>query len=138
MKVAQYFNLASDDYFLQCYGVTYDENTKNYMLVLELAEKDLRQYLQKRFGQLTWKKKLQILSTVMHTLYLMHHVGFIHTDLHPGNILQCYNFFKISDFGLSQKRANSVRQINQTICGVMPYIAPEVYMGKTYTEAADI
>ncbi|CAB4415727.1 unnamed protein product [Rhizophagus irregularis] len=41
---------------------------------------------------------------------------------------------RISDMGLSGKVGN----IDNEVCGVMPYIAPEVLRGDPYTQAADI
>jgi serine/threonine protein kinase len=66
----------------------------------------------------------------------------VHHDFHTGNILfnissmeEYGNRIYISDMGLCRK----VDDINQNnIYGVMPYVAPEVLRGCTYTQAADI
>jgi serine/threonine protein kinase len=60
----------------------------------------------------------------------------VHHNFHTGNILiQNQNMCFISDIGLYGKFDNT----NQTqIYGVMPYVAPEVLKGKSYTQAADI
>lgn len=82
--------------------------------------------------------------------------------MHSGNILLCFSQLpiidisddelnnlglhfddglpetKITDFGLSQF-INNPSTLNPTnVCGVLPYIAPEIISGKPYTKANDI
>src|SRR6185437_8050809 len=61
----------------------------------------------------------------------------VHCDFHSGNIVvkSEYNCH-ITDLGLS-KPVNEVETEN-TIYGLMPYMAPEVLKGEKYTPAADI
>ncbi|GBC37455.2 kinase-like domain-containing protein [Rhizophagus irregularis DAOM 181602=DAOM 197198] len=64
-------------------------------------------------------------------------------DLHSGNILQFYYDgivdTKITDLGLAQQLGGNSNSPNSiTVCGVLPYIAPEVLCGKAYTFASDI
>ncbi|EXX75458.1 kinase-like domain-containing protein [Rhizophagus irregularis DAOM 181602=DAOM 197198] len=61
-------------------------------------------------------------------------LGYLHKDLHSGNskVNNCY----ISDFGLS--RPSNEQISNNKICGVLPYIAPEVLNGEPYTLSSDI
>jgi len=109
------------------------------MLVLEYARGgDMRNYLRRSFIQLTWQGKLNALRTISGNLSLIHEAGFIHTDLHPRNILVCDDF-KIGDFGLARLFAHcSSPSDAPRIYGVMPYIAPEILQEKPYTPAADI
>ncbi|CAB4474807.1 unnamed protein product [Rhizophagus irregularis] len=91
--------------------------------------------------------------------------GCIHKDLHSGNILigfndPTFNFgeslnsklsslglnlnddefpdTKITDFGLSQFINNSKTSDSTNVCGILPYVAPEILEGEPYTEASDI
>ncbi|CAI2179049.1 12420_t:CDS:2 [Funneliformis geosporum] len=57
-------------------------------------------------------------------------------DFHSGNILQDGITSYISDFGLTGP-ADKQKSDNR-IYGVLPYIAPEVLNGETYTFASDI
>ncbi|EXX54562.1 Cdc15p [Rhizophagus irregularis DAOM 197198w] len=68
-------------------------------------------------------------------LETLHGLGYCHKDFHSGNILQA-DTICISDFGLSGP-ANEQKS-NGKVYGVMPYIAPEVLYGGTYTLSSDI
>ncbi|CAB4443616.1 unnamed protein product [Rhizophagus irregularis] len=78
-------NQSFDD-SLKFYGMTKDPETKEFMMILEFAEK--------------------------------------------GN-LRCF----LSNFGLSRP---SNEQVSNKVCGVLPYIAPEVLNGEPYTLSSDI
>ncbi|CAB4484451.1 unnamed protein product [Rhizophagus irregularis] len=62
---------------------------------------------------------------------------YFHKDFHSGNILQegGYQTY-ISDFGLSGP--SNKQKSDDKICGVLPYIAPEVLNGEPYTLSSDI
>ena len=107
------------------------------MLVFQYAEKgDLRQYLRDHFTELTWKRRLIMLSSLAKNLSAIHNAGFTHYDLHPGNVLIMSAIQTvISDFGLARYINDS---LDSTVYGVMPYVAPEILQQKSYTQAADI
>src|SRR6266498_3023191 len=58
-------------------------------------------------------------------------------DLHTGNILRDGSWTMISDLGLCWHNI-SVVEGDKKICGVLPYVAPEVLRGYPYTRAADV
>ncbi|RIA85659.1 kinase-like domain-containing protein [Glomus cerebriforme] len=72
----------------------------------------------------------------------MHRKQKIHCDIHTGNVLflsnsidEFGNCITISDMGL----CGEVENIDETkIYGVMPYVAPEILRGNSYTQSADI
>ena len=67
----------------------------------------------------------------------MHKLEYFHKDFHSGNILRTKNNYSyISDFGLSGP-SNEQKSDNK-ICGVLPYMAPEVLNGEPYTFSSDI
>ena len=104
-------------------------------MVLEYATYgNLREYLKINFPTLKWYKKLEILHNVIDNLECIHSKNYIHKDLHSGNVLHFDHYVKITDFGLSQ----SINDSNSNVCGVLPYIAPEVLNGKPYTFKSDI
>ncbi|RIB29908.1 kinase-like domain-containing protein [Gigaspora rosea] len=98
----------------------------------------LYKYLRENFNKLTWQAKLKILSDCSLDLLRIHDdAKYIHADFHSGNILQGKQSSYISDLGLSRKTDESV--LEGEIYGVMPYVAPEVLLGKQqFTQAADI
>ncbi|CAG8786418.1 21612_t:CDS:2, partial [Gigaspora rosea] len=69
------------------YGITKHPYTGNYMLLLEKAECDLREYLQNNDNRLTWKKRYRLLNEISQALDIIHTNGMVHRDFHPGNIL---------------------------------------------------
>src|SRR5688572_1024632 len=125
---------------LDLYGITKDPETSEYMIVLEYAmDGNLRSYFKKNFLNLKWKEKFNILYWMILNLNKIHGSKFVHKDLHSGNILCKGISLHISDFGLSQSIYNSSTSTSTNICGVLPYIAPEVLgNNKPYTFASDI
>src|SRR5437763_9601555 len=63
---------------------------------------------------------------------------YVHKDLHSGNILRFASNTKITDLGLAQSINNSKSSNCSSVCGVLPYIAPEVLDGRPYTFASDV
>ncbi|CAB5303937.1 unnamed protein product [Rhizophagus irregularis] len=98
-----------------------------------------------------WKQKLHMLYKIISGLKEIHRQNLIHCDLHDGNILnhkdekdeedeetEDYKNEKvyISDLGLCQPVKSFLKRYD--IYGVIPFMAPEVLRGKSYTPASDI
>ena len=97
----------------------------------------LTDYITKKFKYLKWKDKLRILHSIIAGLDIIHQEKFVHCDFHSGNILHSSNLpqkMMIADLGLSA----SADQGQSNIVGVLPYIAPEVLNGRSYTQKSDI
>jgi len=104
------------------------------MLVMNRMNINLRNYLQQNHNKLTWKERIKIIYDIIYSLYMIHYENAIHRDLHSGNILFFRQGFSISDLGFcgpADKPLNS-------IYGNLPYIAPEVIIGKGTTFKSDI
>jgi len=121
---------------LQCYGLTKDPLHGNYMLVMNVMNTDLKNYLQQNYNKLTWKERIQMTYYIINALHRIHRENAIHRDLHSGNILysQRYNTWCISDLGF----CGPADKLSNSIYGNLPYIAPEVIVGKATTYASDI
>ncbi|GBB97034.1 hypothetical protein RclHR1_00290032 [Rhizophagus clarus] len=128
---------------LKVYGITQDPNTKDYIIVLQYAEgRNFEYWLFNNYKYFNWTNKLKILNNIISGLKEIHQKQMVHRDFHVGNILfdEIFVIYSnvnlyISDMGLSRE----VDNIDKTsIYGVMPYVAPEVLRGKSYTQAADI
>ncbi|POG63436.1 kinase-like domain-containing protein [Rhizophagus irregularis DAOM 181602=DAOM 197198] len=120
---------------VRCFGLTQDPSNGDYMLVMNKLDIDLRKYLQQNHNQLTWKKRIQIITDITLALRRIHEENAIHRDLHSGNIL--YNLgsaFRISDLGFCGPADKPLK----SIYGNLPYIAPEVIIGKEQTFKSDI
>ena len=107
------------------------------MIVVEYIKDDsMSQYLKSNYNELNLKNKLNLFRNIAQGLKDIHNKGFVHKDLHSGNILS-YNEYNcyITDLGLCKPVDD---QDEKKIHGVLPYVAPEVLRGKTYTKSADI
>ena len=104
------------------------------MLVMNRMNISLRKYLQQ--NQTTWSERIQIILYIISTLEKIHYEKVIHRDLHSGNILylQYNNEFKISDLGF----CGPADKPPEKMYGNLPYIAPEILVGKEYTFKSDI
>ncbi|GBC21965.2 kinase-like domain-containing protein [Rhizophagus irregularis DAOM 181602=DAOM 197198] len=70
---------------VNCYGITQDPNTKNYMMVLYYCENgNLRNYNFNSYNHM----KLYDLSKIADGLLDIHNAGKVHKDFHSGNILE--------------------------------------------------
>src|SRR5436309_3930622 len=123
---------------LDIYGISQDPNTEEYILVMRYAnDGSLTDYITKEFKNLKWKHKIEILYNIISGLNIIHQEKLVHHDFHSGNILHSSNLpqrMMIADLGLSAP----ADQGPSSIVGVLPYIAPEVLNGKTYTQKSDI
>ncbi|GBB96918.1 hypothetical protein RclHR1_02870016 [Rhizophagus clarus] len=119
---------------VRCYGLTQNPSNGNYMLVMMKMDIDLRNYLQQ--NKLTWKERINIAFQIIKKLHKIHYEKAIHRDLHSGNILfsQFNDYWYISDLGFCGPADKS----SKSIYGNLPYIAPEIIVGKEYTFASDI
>jgi len=82
--------------------------------------------------------KLEYLRTITMCLHTVCESGFVHCDLHGGNIVLREHTGTIQalicDLGLSR----SVHSCESTIRGVLPFIAPEVFHTSKFTQKSDI
>jgi serine/threonine protein kinase len=123
-------------YIAECYGITQDPNTNNYMMVLNYCKDgNLRNYyLNKEVYGLTILNLLRIANGILD----IHNADKVHKDFHSGNILYDVGIY-ISDLGMCQPVNNEEKSVKREgIYGVLPYMAPEVLRGCQYTKAADI
>jgi len=100
---------------------------------------DLRQLLIKNPAELTWSERIEQLSTLMRDLQTIHKAGFIHKDFHSGNVLWTRDNYLnyelcISGLGLS----GPANDKDDKVTGVVPYMAPEILLGKPKSTASDI
>ena len=106
-------------------------------MIIQFADQgNLRRVLSRNFNNKLWKDKIELLSDL--TIYLknLHKLGYFHKDFHSGNILQNQDTSYVSDFGLSGP--SNKQKSDDKICGVLPYIAPEILNKDPYTLSSDI
>ncbi|CAG8497937.1 10393_t:CDS:2 [Paraglomus occultum] len=118
---------------IHCYGISRCPFTNEFIVVTSYAEDgDLRRYISENFDNFTLQKKIITLRDIASGLVAIHKAGLLHKDLHTGNILLSGTWTMISDLGLCWNNTEPV------VKGVLPYVAPEVLRGKSYTRAADV
>jgi hypothetical protein len=62
IKLISYIQVNKYDNIIDCYGITQDPVTKEYMLIIKYAKDgNLHDYLQKEFVNITWNNKIFIL-----------------------------------------------------------------------------
>ena len=103
--------------------------------------KEIWHILSSNSNNILWNNKIVLLQCLAVDLKNLHELGYFHKDFHDGNILQIKLDSKdytpyVSDFGLSGP--SNEQKSDDKICGVLPYIAPEVLNGKPYTLSSDI
>ena len=105
-------------------------------MIIEFADQgNLRHVLSSNFNNILWKDKIELLQDLTIDLINLHKLGYFHKDFHSGNILKSHSFY-VSDFGLSGP--SNEQKSKDKICGVLPYIAPEVLNREPYTLSSDI
>ncbi|RHZ64177.1 hypothetical protein Glove_326g62 [Diversispora epigaea] len=86
-ELSKFHGISSNDFIIQCYGITKDPNTNSNILVMEFAEDG--------------SERLHYIATEIEQI---HNNNLIHRDLHSGNILTGVNgilgSIRIADLGL--------------------------------------
>jgi len=91
-------------------------------------------------GHFSEHEARRVLTQIARGIEYLHSRGICHRDLKPENILctdepEDYRVV-ISDFGLSKVFGRG--ELMSTSCGTAHYAAPEIFMGRPYTEACDM
>ncbi|XP_059984548.1 serine/threonine-protein kinase MARK2-like [Lagenorhynchus albirostris] len=114
-------------------GVIDTEET--LFLVMEyLSGGDMFSYLVNH-GRMTEAEARGPFQQLVSALQHCHERGIVHRDLKPPNILFDSNMnLKLTDFGFSNKFDDTAKL--DTICGTLPYAAPELLLGQSYSGPA--
>lgn len=124
-------------YVLPILDVGYDPVTKEYALVMPLADRSLQDEVVNR-GQLEEAQAVSVLYDVVRGLSEISSQDIVHRDLKPSNILLHEGRWKLSDFSIS--RLASALTADETLKQWLsfPYAAPEQWEGKSASTATDI
>ncbi|RHZ79850.1 hypothetical protein Glove_140g77 [Diversispora epigaea] len=107
--IKRYRKLEINDSILKFYGITKQENTNNYMIILEYVnEGSLRQYLKTNFQKLDWNAKLNLAKQIANVLMFLHSNDIIHGKFNSENILIHNGIIKLNVFGLTKIISDSL------------------------------
>ena len=117
-----------------------EETSEPDYIVMELIEGiTLKQYMQKRGGQLSWKESLHFITQIMKGLSHAHSRGIIHRDIKPHNIMVLRDgSVKVADFGIARLMSNAQSTMTQEALGSVHYISPEQARGSRIDARSDI
>ncbi|RHZ44142.1 hypothetical protein Glove_756g21 [Diversispora epigaea] len=146
--IAEFLKVAINefDFFAKYYGISQNPSTQNYIIVSDLFDGDLHNFLTKKFWDLRWQSKIEILASIAWGLEGIHAKNLVHCGLHSGNILINDNFDPYNsdigiDLGLCKLQNDLILDFNNKInkiYGSIPYIPPEVLRGDEFTREGNI
>ncbi len=107
-------------------------------IAMELVDgTNLENYL-KSEGPLSPEQVIPMAVAVARALATAHEHGLVHHDVKPANVLLGHDqSIKVTDFGISELISAATRS-DDVICGTPGYIAPECFLGDSYTPRADL
>ncbi|UZO10542.1 uncharacterized protein OCT59_002123 [Rhizophagus irregularis] len=107
-------------------GISLDENTKEYLLIMQYADGgNLRKYLKNHFLKLTWNDKLKFAYQITEGIKYLHDEDVLHQNLHSKNILIHRKEIKII---LDIAKSTESDYLNEMI----PYIDPKILDDRSY------
>ncbi|MDH5606339.1 MAG: serine/threonine-protein kinase, partial [Anaerolineae bacterium] len=109
-------------------------------IVMEYVEGgDLRAFLKSHPGGLAQERVLRIAIEIADALTRTHHLGVIHRDIKPGNILlDLEGKPRLTDFGIAFQADKERLTKEGVIVGTVSYLSPEAIQGYSLDERADI
>jgi len=131
----------------------FEEDGKSYLIEELIDGIDLGRFLDEKFDPLDPHLGAHILHHLARAVAASHHVGVIHRDLKPGNILvsndPAATIVKVTDFGIAKMAEEEISDAivggedsitaSKTAMGALPYMAPEmIENSKNATTAVDI
>ncbi|EXX51993.1 kinase-like domain-containing protein [Rhizophagus irregularis DAOM 181602=DAOM 197198] len=144
-EIIPHVELILPNQYIGYYGISQDPDTKDYIIVLTYAGK-LQNYFKRKAPynrkqpfDLKLRRRIIALLDIVNGLKKIHEKEILHRNLHVGNILVFKKIAYITDMGLC--KPTNYKEFNITdnsVYGVLPYVAPEILRGQPYTKESDI
>ena len=134
-------SLARHPNVVQYLTTCYDPSTRLPVLLMELCNGSLTDFLERSPGPLSYHIQLNICHDIALALVYLHSNGLIHRDLTGNNVLMVAGpRAKITDFGMSKLATVNPRMTALTLCpGNLLYMSPEALdEAHSYTAKLDI
>ncbi|RHZ70764.1 hypothetical protein Glove_267g31 [Diversispora epigaea] len=125
-EIKRYRKLEIHDNILKFYGIVKQENTNNYMIVLEYVNGDsLRQYLKTNFQKMDWNVKLNLAKQIANILMHLHSNDIIHDGILNSENIHIHNgIIKFNVFGLTKIVSDSLSFLPNNL-GPIQYMDPQ-------------
>ncbi|RHZ86087.1 hypothetical protein Glove_54g159 [Diversispora epigaea] len=124
-EIKRHRKLEIHDSILKFYGITKQEDTNNYMIILEYVnEGSLRQYLKTNFQKMDWNAKLNLAKQIANVLMFLHSNDIIYEKLNPENIFVHNGIIKFNVFGITKIISDSLSYLTNTL-GPIQYMDPQ-------------
>ena len=127
-------------HIIQYLGVTRDPDSDLPMLLMEMLDGNLTQFLEQSREALPYHTQVNLCHDIALALAYLHSNRIIHRDLSSNNVLLIAGSrAKVTDFGMAKVFDANRRITPVTLCpGTMVYMAPEALRERpTYTEKLD-
>ena len=134
----QLLSLLRHPNIVQYLSTAFDEESGLPVLLMELCDESLTNFLERSPEPLPYHTELSISHDIALALAYLHSNGLIHRDLSSNNVLMDGGRAKVTDFGMS--KLQSARSQTHTLCpGSVHYMSPEsLDEPPSYTEKLDI
>ena len=109
----------------------------SWVLVMPLAEKSLREYLDESGGQLTSTDAVPILVDVVQALVAVED-RVVHRDIKPQNILLLNGRWHLADFGIARDADAATASDTLKLAKTEAYAAPEQWREERATSLTDV
>lgn len=109
-----------------------------YVLVMPVAEKSLRHYLDVSGGRLPLDEALVVLTNVAQALSDLAAQGVVHRDLKPQNVLLWQDRWCLVDFGIARYAEMATSPDTRKFAMTPEYASPEQWRGERATSATDV
>ncbi|KAF0515130.1 kinase-like protein [Gigaspora margarita] len=120
------------------YGTAKDPSKEYYYMILQYADKDLRDYLRENFESLQLIDKFRMAEETARGLWFLHSKDIVHCDLNSRNILVYNKQIKITDFGTSRQIKEGSTLSCSEIEGMIAYIDPRCLKDSIFDKTSDI
>ena len=122
-----------------------DKKSNEYLLIMEYVQGESLKGCRKKYPdrKMPVDDAVKIVKQLAAAIDYAHRQSILHRDIKPENVIITANEqVKLLDFGLASEIRSTVLKNSATLdatatAGTRPYMAPEQFLGKTTTKAAD-